>query len=525
MTSTQVEPSATSPDRTTPSRRTGWAWVAGVVAGMSGLAIAELVTWLVAPLGSPLSAVGSSVINLLPPSLINFGKETLGFADKPVLLVLVGVVALVISGVSGRLEYARPWAGVVGPLLLAVLSIIAISQQPDVSGTTYAPVIIGLPVAYVILRLLISRLRLFATSLPGPDSTTDRRRFLIMTGAVAAASVFVGGASRVMASGKSMALQARSMIKLPAPAEPAPVVPSGADLKINQLTPYVTANDTFYRIDTALQVPIVNPADWSLRIIGMVEREVEITFDELLRLPLSEFYVTLTCVSNEVGGNLAGNAKWLGYPIRELLSRAGPKPGADMVLSRSVDGFTAGSPLSALTDPDRDAIVAVGMNGQPLPAEHGFPARLVVPGLYGYVSATKWVSELKVTSYADDEAYWTPRGWSARGPLKLASRIDTPSGDVKAGRVAVAGVAWAQHTGISQVEVRVDNGPWRKARLADAVSADTWRQWVYEWDASPGEHRLTVRATDTDGLVQTSVEAPPAPNGSTGWHSVTVQVN
>ncbi|QDP98497.1 molybdopterin-dependent oxidoreductase [Microlunatus elymi] len=382
-------------------------------------------------------------------------------------------------------------------------------------------------VAYLVLRLLITRLHRVEAppSVPATrEMTADRRHFLILTGAIAAGSLIIGGGSRVLASGKSLALQARSMIKLPAAAEPAPPVPAGANLKINNLTPYMTANDNFYRVDTALTVPIVNPTDWTLRITGMVEREVTISWQELLKLPLSEFYVTLTCVSNEVGGNLAGNARWLGYPLRELLSRAGPKPGADMVLSRSVDGFTAGSPLSALTDPHRDAIIAIGMNGEPLPAEHGFPARLVVPGLYGYVSATKWVKELKVTTYADDQAYWTPLGWSARGPIKLASRIDTPTGAVNAGRVAVAGVAWAQHTGISKVEVRVDSQPWRTARLAATVSADTWRQWVYEWDAAPGDHQLTVRATDADGNLQTAASAPPAPDGATGWHTVNVRV-
>jgi DMSO/TMAO reductase YedYZ molybdopterin-dependent catalytic subunit len=257
----------------------------------------------------------------------------------------------------------------------------------------------------------------------------------------------------------------------------------------------------------------------------MVEHPVTITFDQLQALPLSEFYVTLTCVSNEVGGNLAGNARWLGYPIRELLQRAGVRSGADMVLSRSVDGFTAGTPLSTLTDPDRDAIIAIGMNGVPLPPEHGFPARLVVPGLYGYVSATKWVTELKVTSFADDHGYWTPLGWSAHGPIKLASRIDTPTGTVDAGTVAVGGVAWSQHVGVERVELRVDDGPWRRAKLGEAVSDDTWRQWSYRWAADPGKHRLTVRATDKNGMTQTSAVAPPAPNGATGWHTVDVQVS
>jgi molybdopterin-dependent oxidoreductase-like protein protein/Big-like domain-containing protein len=234
--------------------------------------------------------------------------------------------------------------------------------------------------------------------------------------------------------------------------------------------------------------------------------------------------LTLACVSNEVGGNLVGNALWLGYPIRELLKKAGPQAGADMVLSRSSDGFTAGTPLDVLTDDNTEALLAVGMNGKPLPLEHGFPVRMVVPGLYGYVSATKWVVDLTVTKFSKAIGYWTDKGWSARGPVKTASRIDTPQdgASIKTGTRAIAGVAWDQHTGISKVEVRVDNGQWQQAKLADSVSADTWRQWVLEWDAPKGSHTIQVRATNADGQTQTSVQAPPAPNGSTGWHTINV---
>lgn len=508
-------------------RGSGLAWWSGIVAGLIGLAVTELLAWLLSPLGSPLSAVSTLVIDIAPAGVINFGKEVLGFADKPILLAVVGVVALLVAGASGRLEYARRGAGLIGPVLLTVVSLFAIGHQPDVGATAYVPVIIGLAVDYLVLRPLVNRIRLWDSPAGVDDAgrPVGRRSFLILTGTLGVGAVVVGGASRAFSHGKSMALQARSKIKLPIPQQAAPAVPAGADLKVPGVTPYVTASDGFYRIDTAIQVPVVDPADWSLTITGMVDRPVTISWDQLLALPLSEFYVTLTCVSNEVGGNLAGNARWLGYPIRELLQQAGVKPGADMVLSRSVDGFTAGSPLSALTDPDRDAIVAVGMNGEPLPAEHGFPARLVVPGLYGYVSATKWVTELKVTSYAADQGYWTPLGWSARGPIKLASRIDTPTGSADAGTIAVGGVAWAQHTGVERVELRVDNGPWQQAKLGDAVSDDTWRQWSYRWNADPGQHRLTVRATDKNGIVQTAAPAAPAPNGATGWHTVDVQVH
>jgi DMSO/TMAO reductase YedYZ molybdopterin-dependent catalytic subunit len=257
-----------------------------------------------------------------------------------------------------------------------------------------------------------------------------------------------------------------------------------------------------------------------------VEEPFELTWDDVLALPMTEHHVTLACVSNAVGGDLIGNALWLGYPLCELLARARPQAGADMVLSTSVDGFTAGTPLEVLTDPDRECLLAIGMNGEPLPEQHGFPARLVVPGLYGYVSATKWVTELKVTRFADDEGYWTPRGWSALGPVKLQSRIDVPrpGADLTAGEVVVAGVAWAQHTGVEAVEVSLDGGPWQAAELADTVGPDTWRQWRYSWDAAAGDHTVAVRATDADGQVQTADEAPPAPDGATGWHTVEVSV-
>jgi hypothetical protein len=292
------------------------------------------------------------------------------------------------------------------------------------------------------------------------------------------------------------------------------------------LTPPVTPNRDFYRIDTALAVPSVDPGGWRLEVAGLVGQPVTITWAELLAQPLIERHVTLACVSNPIGGDLVGNALWLGWPVRELLARARPRPEADMVLSRSVDGFTAGTPLEALTDTGRDALLAIGMNGEPLPPEHGFPVRLVVPGLYGYVSATKWVTRLTVTTFAADTAYWTTRGWSARGPVKTASRIDVPrpGARVPAGEVTVAGVAWAQHRGISAVEVRADDGAWQPARLGTGISRDTWYQWMARISLAPGSHRIAVRATDGGGAVQTASVAPPAPDGATGHHTIMIEV-
>jgi DMSO/TMAO reductase YedYZ molybdopterin-dependent catalytic subunit len=311
-------------------------------------------------------------------------------------------------------------------------------------------------------------------------------------------------------------------VRLPAPS--GPPVPSLPGADVADLG-YVTPNDRFYRIDTALVVPRIDPAEWTLTIHGRVRNPIRLTFDDLLRRPMVERYVTLSCVSNEVGGDLIGNAKWLGVPIQALLDEADPEEGADQVVSRSVDGFTAGTPTKVLRD-GRDALLAVAMNGEPLPVQHGFPVRMVVPGLYGYVSATKWLAELELTTFADFDAYWIPRGWAQQAPIKTQSRIDRPrSGEtVPAGEVVVAGVAWAQHRGIDRVEVRVDGAEWQEATLAETASIDTWRLWSWRWAAEPGEHTLEVRATDSTGEVQTSEIAPPAPDGATGWHGIGVTV-
>jgi len=506
-----------------------WARLAGGVAGLAGIAIADIAAWFVAPAGSPVSAVGELIINLLPGSLVNFGKETLGTADKPVLLAIITIAVLILCAIAGQLEWRRRFAGAVIFAIVAVLGIIGIAAQPNVTFTTYVPTIVGLLLGYMILSTLIGKLQRWRS--PGTEARADqgqsasRRTFLtwtILVGGVAAIAAVTG---QLLAGASSAVDSARQKLRLPNPAKPAATPPAGADFHVPDLAPYVTPNDDFYRIDTALQVPVIDPADWSLEITGMVQHPIRISYAELTAKPLVEHLTTLTCVSNYVGGDLVGNALWLGYPIRELLAEAKPLEGADMVLSTSDDGWTASTPLSALTDPDRAAMLAIGMNGEPLPIEHGFPVRMVVPGLYGYVSATKWVTELKVTSYAKDEGYWTPLGWSARAPIKLASRIDVPrKSTVDAGTVVVAGVAWAQHTGISAVELQVDDHGWLPAQLAETTGPDTWRQWRYEWAAVPGKHRLTVRATDANGKLQTANEAQPMPDGATGYHSIEVKV-
>jgi len=357
-----------------------------------------------------------------------------------------------------------------------------------------------------------------------PPSAPGRRRFLVASGVAAGGAALAALAGRELNARQSVT-EARSTLRIPAPSQPAPPLAAGTDLHIPGLSSFITPDSSFYRVDTAIVLPEVDPAHWQLHVHGMVEREITISFAELLRKPLIEHYVTLTCVSNPVSGPYIGNAKWLGASLASIIRSARPKAGASQLLCTSVDGFTSGTPIQVVLD-GRDALLAVAMNGTALPVQHGFPARMVVPGLYGYVSATKWVTDINVTTYEAETAYWAQRGWSQQAPIKTESRIDVPAdgSTIKAGRAAVAGVAWAQHKGIDAVEVRVDQGPWHQAILAAVPGIDTWRQWVWYWDATPGTHVIEARATDATGYTQTAAQVPTEPNGATGYPSSTTTV-
>ncbi|KQQ08011.1 molybdopterin-dependent oxidoreductase [Rathayibacter sp. Leaf296] len=508
-----------------PRRAALLAILTGIVAAAVALASAELVAVFTGAGGGPLVAVGGFVIDIVPAGVKDATIALFGTGDKLVLLLSLALAVALLAIAAGLLEFRRPPLGALLLVVVAGLGALAAVTREGATGLAAAPSIVGMVAGALVLRTSAARLRGWEQE-PARGGT-DRRSFLRLVGVAGAAAVVVGVGARMATAASAAVTAVREAVALPrAAASAPPVTPTAVLDDVEGISSFVTPNAEFYRIDTALSVPSVDPAEWSLRIHGMVEEEIELTWDELLALPLEEHLVTLSCVSNEVGGDLIGTALWLGYPIRELLARARPTAGADMVLSRSIDGFTASSPLDVLQDEGRASILAVGMNGEPLPLEHGFPVRMVVPGLYGYVSATKWVTELEVTTFADDLAYWSTRGWSERGPIKVESRIDVPRQGqaVSAGTVAVAGVAWAPHTGISKVEVQVDGGEWREARLAEAVTADTWIQWVLEWDATPGDHVLTVRATDSEGLVQTADEARPAPDGATGHHRRTTAV-
>jgi DMSO/TMAO reductase YedYZ molybdopterin-dependent catalytic subunit len=521
-------PSKHQTGTTRGGRRLVWvaAALSGIVAAAVFLAIAELAALLFARGSSPLLTVGSFVIDIVPRWAKEFAIETFGGNDKIFLLVSLGVAVVIAAAIAGVLQQIRPPLGVVVLIAAGVFAGATTVTRAGATPLAIVPVILGLAAGVVILILLSRRLPKRAAN--GSDderAAFDRRGFFRVAGIAAAGAVVVGVGARLVNVTTSSITAVRDALKLPAPKSTV-TIPDGAEADVDGLSPLFTPNDKFYRVDTALTVPTVDPATWTLTIDGMVGEQVQITFEELLAMGLDEYVITMTCVSNEVGGNLLGNAKWLGIPVRDVLKRAMPDSKADMVLSTSVDGFTASTPIESLTDPNLDAILAVAMNGEPLPLEHGFPVRMVVPGLYGYVSATKWLTKLTVTTFDKDEAYWTPRGYDAKAPIKLSSRIDTPRIDkqLPAGPAKIAGVAWAQTVGIAKVEVSIDNGDWQSVNLTTAINDDTWVQWWMDWEATAGTHYVAVRATDKAGNLQIEEQAPIAPNGSSGWQRTLVRV-
>lgn len=512
--------------------------LAGVAAAALGAGAGELLASLFAPSSSPFAVIGGTLIDAAPAWAKDTAIAWFGTADKTALLVGIGIVLLALAALAGVAEVRWSRSGVIALAAISVAAGALALTRADAGMLAWLPSVLAGAVAATALRMLVRSAPLaVGTAAPRhaehaestasvPETGPSRRRFLAWAGGTALVGVALGVAGAVTKAGSAAVSTVRDALRLPRPATPAPAVPPAAALEVPGLTPLITPNPDFYRIDTALIVPAVDPADWRLRIHGMVADEVTLTWDELVALPLTERAVTLSCVSNPVGGDLVGTAVWLGYPIRELLQRAGVDADADMVLSTSADGFTASTPLEALTD-DRDALLAIGMNGEPLPQAHGFPVRMVVPGLYGYVSATKWVTDLEVTRFDRARAYWTDRGWSERGPIKLQSRIDVPRPGraVDAGDAVIAGIAWQPGTGVSRVEVQIDDGPWERAELASALSDDTWVQWRMPWRAETGEHSIRCRAIAVDGTVQTDAEAPPAPDVASGLHTIIATVS
>jgi DMSO/TMAO reductase YedYZ molybdopterin-dependent catalytic subunit len=544
--------------RTRPGRLT--AAGSGLLAVAAGVAVAELVAAAWRPAAGPVVAVGAVVIDATPTPLKEFAVRTVGTADKPLLLTGIALALAALAVAAGLLaRRRRRWAFAAGALLGVVGAAAAVSR-PAGTWTDAVPSIAGgVVTAGVLLMLVAARGPAARPSAPATDVAVgavagdaasagaladdaasagepprngapvgaaagsgvrnfDRRAFLAAA-AVVGAGAAGGGAVLLRRAGGGAAARSREAIRLPAPADPAVPLPGG-------LQPgFITPNAAFYRVDTALTIPRVDVDSWRLTIGGMVDRPVELSFADLLDRPLIERTITLNCVSNEVGGPYIGTARWLGVPLAPLLREVGVRPGADQVVARSVEGMTIGTPVATLLD-GRDAMLAVGMNGEPLPLVNGFPVRMLTPGLYGYAGSCKWLTELQLARFADFDAYWVERGWAREAPVKTASRIDRPQpfARVPAGTVPVMGVAWAQGRGVRGVEVQVDDGAWRPAELLPVPSGDTWVQWRYDWPAASGAHTLRVRATDGRGDTQTAERVTPYPNGATGWHTVTVTV-
>ena len=506
---------------------------AGLVAGGLAVAVGMLGAGVI-DVVSPIDAVGSTFIDHVPRWLKEWAIEQFGTDDKLALRIGIFTVLAIAAALIGLGARTRAAVGIVGIAAFGVIGAWAAAGRPGESTGAIVPSVLGAIVGCVVLYRLLRPAQTGPSETPGPSRAPlgwDRRRFLIATGGAAVAATAAGAAASAIDRRRFDEIEAAIPDSLP----PVPAASGGstpgaaADAatlpELRGVTAFVTPNDEFYRIDTAFSLPRVDPASWSLRIEGMVDTPRTFTYADLQALPQVEHMVTLCCVSNEVGGEYIGNAVWQGVSLRAVLEEAGVQTGAEQLFSTSVDGWTCGFPIELALD-GRDALIAIGMNGEALPLAHGFPARLVVPGVYGYVSATKWVESIKVTTWADDKGYWLPRGWSRLGPIKTQSRIDVPrrGESLTAGPNKIAGVAWAQHRGIAAVEVRVDDGDWMPARLGEVTTDDSWCQWVVDWDATAGDHVVQVRATDKAGDTQTEEVAPVAPDGATGYHTRRISV-
>jgi DMSO/TMAO reductase YedYZ molybdopterin-dependent catalytic subunit len=504
------------------------AWpLAGLLAGFAGLATSYLAAMAMSIRESPVVAVGELVIQVTPGNVAERAIGLLGFWDKPALLLGIIVLLGLLFAYAGRLARTSWSRALIVFCLLAAVGVVAVALRPGTSVANYFPLAVGFVTWLVVLSVLTEPLRA-AVGEPSSDGVSEptddaasssRRSFLLRAGATAALAVLAGGAGRFLGRGRRHLEETRRLLKLTGVSEPE--VPPEVSVGVRGITPWRTSSSDFYLIHTAIVTPTIEPGEWSLRIHGMVDREIVLTYHDLLARQRTEAWITLNCVSNRVGGDLIGNAWWGGVRVADLLEEAGVHQDADAVLQTSQDGWNCGTPLAALTD-DRDAMLALAMNGRPLPIDHGFPVRTIVPGLYGYVSACKWVVDMQVTRFDRIEAYWTEKGWAEQGPVKIASRIDVPSSGeaVAAGPVTFAGVAWHQHVGIRAVEISLDGGSWQKADVAPGPTDDTWVQWAHTTRVAAGDHRVRVRAIGKDGEVQTGVERGVLPDGATGHHEV-----
>ncbi len=496
----------------------------GILATLVGMAVGHLVAALIDPAASPVLAVGSTVIDLTPTPVKEWAVARFGTADKPILVGSVMAGAVLLAAIGGVLARRRFGAGALVLLALVAVAGVAAVVRPSAGPLDAVPAlataVTGVSALWWLTRVTPTPAGA-STASHATDDLPSRRGVIVATSVLTVAAAAAGGVGRLIAGLRSDPAD----VALPAPADPAPAFPTGLDRKVPGITSFRTPNDAFYRIDTRLTLPTLGVEDYELVVDGDVENELSLSFQDLLDMELIERDITLTCVSNDIGGPYVGGARWLGARLTDVLDRAGVGGSADQILSTDVDGMTISTPLAVATD-GRDAMLAVGMNGQALPREHGFPVRMVVPGLYGYVSACKWITRMTLTTYDAQEAYWTERDWAIEAPIKIASRIDTPQSfsEIDAGRTFIGGVAWAQNRGIGRVEVQIDGGEWQTAELGPSAGIDYWRQWYLPWEPTSGEYSLSVRAETEDGELQTPAKAMPFPDGASGYQRIVVRV-
>jgi DMSO/TMAO reductase YedYZ molybdopterin-dependent catalytic subunit len=494
--------------------------VVGILGVAAALAAGHLAAAFIDPGASPTLAVGNSAIDLTPLPLKDFAVRTFGTKDKLVLLSGMGVFLLLAAMAAGLVSRRTPWPGTVFAVFLGALGCAAVYFRPNLTAVALLAPVASLVVGVLVFRVL-HRMATAELADTGRPASAGRRRFLLGS-AGAAIGIGVAGLGGQLLAGRVDVAGSRAKVTAMLAKHTLPHTPVGADFAKDGGLTFLTSNANFYRVDTALSVPQLRAEDWSLRVHGMVERELRLSFDDIAAMDLVTRTITMTCVSNEVGGPYVSTANFTGVLLRDLFAKAGVQSGADQVLSSSVDGYSAGSPLASVMDPGRDAMLAIGMNGEALPPEHGFPARLVVPGIYGYACATKWLVDIELTTFAAKKQYWVPRGYAEKAPIKTESRIDLPQGlqALPTGKVVVAGIAWAQTKGIDKVELRMDGGPWQQADLAASVTKETWRMWRKTYDLKPGTHTVICRATDATGYTQTPQRVSPIPDGATGLHTI-----
>ena len=527
----QTETDPLAPQKQSSQSPNWTAPVAGLISSLFAVSVATLTAVLINVI-TPLDAVGSEFIDHTPKWLKNLAIQTFDTNNKTVLKVGMLLTISWLALLSGSVARRKLRAGISMIASFGFFGGLISTARPSQSALALIPSLLGAAVGCQLLAKLVKIITRNDLPIASPVESRaplgwDRRRFISTASKTVLISAIFGAVASRLENKKIAEIRQTTSDSLPKISADnglaATKIPAGTQIFTE--TPFITPNKDFYRIDTALSLPRVDIKTWSLQIGGMVKTPLKLSYDDLLARPMVESTITICCVSNEVGGPYIGNAVWQGVLLADLLNEAGVDPRAEQIFGTSADGWTCGFPVGAALD-KRDAMIAVGMNGTALPLEHGYPARVIIPGLYGYVSATKWLTNLDITTWSQAQGYWIPLGWSRDAPIKTQSRIDVPRRNetVRAGRVAIAGVAWAQQIGIEKVEVRIGSSDWKKATLALDFSDDTWRQWKYEFDAKPGEYQVQVRATNKAGETQTQEVSRPDPDGATGYHTRKIKV-